>query len=82
MELTFLFETATASDVPSADRSLDVLLVGPDILDPEILSVLRSRPHLSVLRIESNGHDLTVHQLRPHRWVKHDSNPRCSRSHP
>jgi hypothetical protein len=55
--------------------SPDVLLVGSEVADREILTELRRRPALRVLRIEGNGRDLTIHELRPQSLVHHDSTP-------
>src|SRR5262245_27807914 len=64
--------TVTAT---STGERLDVLLVGSECGDDQILAELRNRPALRVLRIEGNGHDLTIHELRPQSRIHHDSHP-------
>jgi hypothetical protein len=74
-DMEFVGTMAMAAAAPRDHEGPDVLLVGSEVGDREILTELRGRPALRVLRIEGNGRDLTIHELRPQSLVHHDSTP-------
>jgi hypothetical protein len=74
-DMVFVEMAPVVSPGPPSDEGPDVLLVGSQFDDAEILGELRRRPALCVLRIEGNGHDLTIHELQPRSRVHQDSTP-------